>query len=66
MGIALGLVTAYQMLQTDWMGDLLPFTVLGLALVLLLLTPVVAALALPPFRRRRHKIQPAVSLRSAD
>jgi putative ABC transport system permease protein len=67
LGIGLGLVVSYQMLQSDVFGDPLPFTVPWLAVAVLLLVPGTAAMlaALAP-ASQAAKIHPAAALRTAD
>ena len=67
LGIGLGLVVSYQMLQSDVMGDPLPFTVPWLAVAVLLLVPGSAAMlaALAP-AAQASRIQPAAALRIAE
>lgn len=67
LGIGLGLVVSYQMLQSDVMGDPLPFTVPWLAVAVLLLVPGAAAMlaALAP-AAQASRIQPAAALRIAE
>lgn len=67
LGIGLGLLVSYQMLQSDVFGDPLPFTVPWLAVAVLLLVPGTAAMlaALAP-ASQAAKIHPAAALRTAD
>jgi len=67
LGIGLGLLVSYQMLQSDVFGDPLPFTVPWLAVAVLLVVPGTAAMlaALAP-AAQAAAIRPAAALRIAE
>jgi len=67
LGIGLGLLVSYQMLQSDVFGDPLPFTVPWLAVAVLLVVPGSAAMlaALAP-AAQAAAIRPAAALRIAE
>jgi putative ABC transport system permease protein len=67
LGIGLGLIVSYQMLNSDVMGEPLPFSVPWLAVIVLLVVPAAAAMAAayaPAAQAAR--IQPAAALRTAE
>lgn len=67
IGVALGLVTARQMLGSDTFGDTVPFRAPWLELAVLAVVPALAALAaavVPAAQAAR--IRPAAALRTAD
>ena len=67
LGIGLGLVVSYQMLQSDVFGEPLPFTVPWLAVAVLLVVPGAGAMlaALAP-AAQAARIEPAAALRIAE